>query len=105
MASEPPTSRRSSTAPERAPRGARVLHFDCFSGAAGNMLLGALLEVGAPASAVREALTGLGAGPLKMRVSRVRRGALAARYVSFGPERDHRDHGHHHGRSFRTIRA
>lgn len=44
-------------------RGARVLHFDCFSGAAGNMLLGALLEIGAPAAAVREALAALGVGP------------------------------------------
>ncbi len=84
-----------------------MLHFDCFSGAAGNMLLGALLEVGAPLAAVREALTGLGVGPLRMRVSRVRRGALAARYVSFGAEHHHHHEadGHHHGRSFRAIRA
>ncbi len=100
MASEPRTSRRSSTARERDARGARVLHFDCFSGAAGNMLLGALLEVGAPAAAVREALAGLGVGPLRMRLTRVERGAIAARYVAFsGP-----DHGQH-GRTFRTIRA
>jgi uncharacterized protein (TIGR00299 family) protein len=86
-----------------------VLHFDCFSGAAGNMLLGALLEVGAPVGAVREALDGLGVGPLRMRVSRVQRGALAARYVSFPAAHRHDhddDHDHHpHGRSFRTIRA
>ncbi len=80
--------------------GARVLHFDCFSGAAGNMLLGALLEIGAPARAVREALAGLGVGPIRMRLTRVERGAISARYVAFsGPEHDH------HGRTFRTIRA
>ena len=78
-----------------------MLHFDCFSGAAGNMLLGALLEVGAPATAVREALAGLGVGPLRMRSTRVERGALAARYVSFSAP----DHHHAHGRTFRTIRA
>jgi uncharacterized protein (TIGR00299 family) protein len=107
MASEPGTSRRSSTAPERAARAARVLHFDCFSGAAGNMLLGALLEVGAPLAAVREALAGLGVGKLRLRSVRVTRGALASRYVSF-PDADRHDrHGQHdhHGRSFRTIRA
>jgi len=64
------------------------------------MLLGALLEVGAPAAAVREALAGLGVGPIRMRVTRVERGAIAARYVAFsGSEHEH------HGRTFRTIRA
>ena len=64
------------------------------------MLLGALLEVGAPAAAVREALAGLDVGPIRLRLSRVERGAIAARYVAFaGPAHDH------HGRTFRAIRA
>lgn len=64
------------------------------------MLLGALLEVGAPAAAVREALAGLGVGPIRMRLARVERGPINARYVTFsGKEPDH------HGRNFRTIRA
>lgn len=37
----------------------RVLHFDCISGAAGDMLLAALIDAGASESAVREALEGL----------------------------------------------
>lgn len=52
------------------------------------MILGALLDAGAPATHVRAALAGLGAGEIRMRVTRVRRGALAARYVAFrGSER------------------
>ena len=47
------------------------------------MILGALLDLGAPARAVREAVAALGVGPIAMRVSRVKRGALAARHVSF----------------------
>jgi uncharacterized protein (TIGR00299 family) protein len=77
----------------------RVLHFDCFSGAAGNMILGALLDVGASAATVRAALARLDAGEIRMRVSRVQRGALAARHVSFrGPARNRSE------RRFREIR-
>jgi hypothetical protein len=62
---------------------ARRVHFDCFSGAAGNMLLGALLAADAPARAVRAAIDALGVPGLRMRVSSVRRGPIAATYVSF----------------------
>ncbi|HKC51534.1 MAG TPA: nickel pincer cofactor biosynthesis protein LarC [Myxococcota bacterium] len=102
MASERRTSPRSSTAPERGRRGAgaRLLHFDCFSGAAGNMLLGALLEVGADARAVRAAHAGLGVGPIRMRLTRVPRGALDARYVAIqGRKRDSAE------RTWKSIRA
>ncbi len=50
------------------------------------MILGALLDLGVPAKAVRSALRGLGIGEIAMRVSKVRRGALAARWVSFKGE-------------------
>ncbi len=38
----------------------RVCFFDCFSGAAGDMILGALLDAGAPEEEVRGALDALG---------------------------------------------
>ena len=47
------------------------------------MILGALLELGAPARGVRDALAKLGIEDLRMRVSRVKRGALQAAYVRF----------------------
>jgi pyridinium-3,5-bisthiocarboxylic acid mononucleotide nickel chelatase len=37
-----------------------ILYFDCFSGAAGDMITGALLDAGAPLDAVMESLEGLG---------------------------------------------
>lgn len=46
------------------------------------MLLGALLDAGADARAVRAAHAALGVGPIRMRVTRVARGALDARYVA-----------------------
>jgi uncharacterized protein (TIGR00299 family) protein len=84
----------------RAPAAARPLYLDCFSGAAGNMILGALLEVGVPASVVRSELAKLGIEGLSLRVSGVKRGALHASYVSFkGPERDAKE------RRFAAIRT
>src|SRR3990172_6781398 len=59
-------SRRSSTASSA--RGGRVLHLDCFSGIAGNMFLGALLDLGLPRRELEADLDGLGvAHPLRLR--------------------------------------
>jgi uncharacterized protein (TIGR00299 family) protein len=66
-------SRRSST-------GSDLLHFDAFSGAAGNMVLGALVDLGVPRSALEEELAGLGLD-FRFRIRRVRRGVLAARHL------------------------
>ena len=78
-------SRRSSTGSEKPSRAAaeapRALHLDVFSGIAGNMFLGALLDLGLPLRALEQDLAGLGVRH-RLRVSRVKRGALAARYVS-----------------------
>jgi len=88
----------------------RSLHLDTFSGISGNMLLGALLDLGLPRKALERELSGLGL-EWSLRVSRVRRGALAARYVSVRPgagagaRRATRGrHGHAHGRHYREIR-
>jgi len=78
-------SRRSSTgsrrrsAPGPAP-GARVLHLDCFSGLAGNMLLAALLDLGLPREQLEADLAGLRL-PHRLVVRRVQRGAIAAHHV------------------------
>jgi uncharacterized protein (DUF111 family) len=37
----------------------KVLYFDCFNGAAGDMILGALIDAGVPLEAVRRALGSL----------------------------------------------
>ena len=59
---------------------ARTLYIDGFSGAAGDMLLGAFLDAGLPEDALREALGSLGVGHT-LRVSRVLRAGLSAVHV------------------------
>jgi len=74
-------SRRSSTGSRAAKTlGSRVLHLDLFSGAAGNMLLGALLDLGLRRADLEADLAGLGLDHALV-VRRVRRGAIAARHV------------------------
>jgi len=90
-----------------------VLHLDCFSGIAGNMFLGALLDAGLPRKQLEQDLAGLDL-PHRLVVKRVHRGALAARYVDVlaGAERRTRKrhghshahgHAHSHGRHYREI--
>ena len=89
----------------------RVMYFDCFSGAAGDMILGALLDAGLPLDALQQALGSLGVEH-ELRVSRVVRAGITANRVEVlardGAGRDrvqpgshdhadghsHADHGH-----------
>ena len=99
--------------------GARVLHLDTFSGIAGNMFLGAMLDAGLPRKELEAQLAGLGVDH-RLIVKRVTRGALAARYVDVAVPKprgaagkgkpahhhghDHgHSHGHAHGRRYKEI--
>ena len=59
----------------------RVAHFDCFSGISGDMVLGAVIDAGVPADAVRAALDSLGL-PITLEVERVKRNGFAATKVN-----------------------
>jgi pyridinium-3,5-bisthiocarboxylic acid mononucleotide nickel chelatase len=54
------------------------LHVDCASGAAGDMMLGALLDLGVPVDVVGDALDAIGAGRYRLRVTKVTKRGIAA---------------------------
>lgn len=81
----------------------KLLYFDCFSGASGDMILGALLDAGLPIDELRRALGSLGmtAPRFAIAAERVSRAGVAAtkfRVVEeeSGGHQDHRAHHHHH---------
>jgi pyridinium-3,5-bisthiocarboxylic acid mononucleotide nickel chelatase len=53
-----------------------IAYLDCFSGISGNMLLGALLDLGGDAAALAEDLAGLKISGWELKSKRVRRGGL-----------------------------
>ena len=61
----------------------RILHLDAFSGIAGNMFVGALLDLGLKRKELEQDLEGLGV-PHTLKVRRTQRGSLAARFVEVG---------------------
>jgi uncharacterized protein (TIGR00299 family) protein len=73
------------------------LHIDGASGAAGDMLVGALLDAGVPVAAVGEALDLVGVGAERLQVARVVKGGISATDVKVRAD-DDGGHGHRHYR-------
>lgn len=73
----------------------RAVHFDCFSGISGDMTLGALIDAGVDAEAIRTAIASFGL-PITLKVEKVRKGGFAATYVQVeAPEEHQHRHLHH----------
>lgn len=74
----------------------RTAYLDCFSGVSGDMLLGALLDVGLPEPVLREAVAALQLDGVTLEISRpVVQGFAATRVQVHVPCHDH-DHHHAH---------
>jgi uncharacterized protein (TIGR00299 family) protein len=56
----------------------RLVYFDCSSGAAGDMIVAALLDAGVPTEVVTDAIHALGADDISATTSNVKKGALRA---------------------------
>jgi uncharacterized protein (TIGR00299 family) protein len=76
-----------------------ILYFDCFSGAAGDMILGALLDAGLPLSELRRALGSLAIDPDVIRTERVTRAGVSATKLHVRGEAAPIDHAHDHEQS------
>lgn len=79
----------------------KVLHLDAFSGAAGNMFMGALLDLGLSRKALLEGLDPLGLD-FKLVVKKVQRSGFVACYVDVkvpiaGAKKRAQDRAHKHG--------
>ena len=84
----------------------RILYFDCFNGASGDMVLGALLDAGLPLEELRRALGSLALDGAEVSSKRVlRAGVSATKFVveehgqnahAVGHDHQHH-HDHHHG--------
>ncbi len=82
-----------------------ILYFDCFSGASGDMLLGALVDAGLPFDALETALRSLPVGDVPISMTRVERSGIGATKISVGDSHDQADerHHHHHHRGLTEI--
>jgi pyridinium-3,5-bisthiocarboxylic acid mononucleotide nickel chelatase len=77
--------------------GMKVLYFDCFSGAAGDMVLGSLIDAGVPLEAVRRALGSLAIEPDMVWTDRVvRAGVTATKFCVRGEDAGEPQHAHRH---------
>ncbi len=81
----------------------KIAYFDCFSGASGNMILGALVDAGLPLDALERELCKLPVQGFELRAQRVDKRGLAALHLDvlvpgedgqLAKPRD--DSGHHH---------
>jgi len=73
---------------------ARIVYLDCFSGASGDMILGALLDLGLPLEDLRAALGSLAIGGADISAERVLRAGVSA--TKFRLKTTGHDHAHAH---------
>ncbi|MGE0132370.1 MAG: nickel pincer cofactor biosynthesis protein LarC [Blastocatellales bacterium] len=80
---------------------ARTLYLDCFAGASGDMLVGAMLDCGLDFELLRSELRKLGVEGYKLSLTRVdRSGISSAKFdVHLGGESHSHSHEHHHEHS------
>ncbi len=73
----------------------RILYFDCFNGASGDMVLGALLDAGLPLDELRRALGSLAIGEASVSSKRVLRAGVSATKFLVHENGDAQTHHHH----------
>jgi uncharacterized protein (TIGR00299 family) protein len=75
---------------------ARTLYLDCFAGASGDMLIGAMLDCGLDFESLRSELLKLGVEGYELTVKRVDRSGISAAKFDVRLTGEPHSHGHHH---------
>ncbi len=83
--------------------GKRTVYFDCFSGISGDMVLGALVDLGVDLKTIRKGLAELGVKGYKLTSHRATRNGISGTKVDVVIERSTKKH-HHHSRSYNDIK-
>jgi uncharacterized protein (TIGR00299 family) protein len=83
----------------------RILYFDCFAGAAGDMILGALLDAGLPFDELTRALGSLAVGGIEVSLDRVvKTGVAAAKFKVHEAHAVHSAHSGHHAHPHHSLK-
>lgn len=74
----------------------KIAYFDCFSGASGDMILGAMLDAGLPLDVLETELAKLGLSHYELGVEKVVKKGLSGSQALVNIEQDHHEHHHRH---------
>lgn len=80
----------------------RTAYFDCYSGISGDMILGALVDMGVDIKDIRKALKGIDLKGYKLQAKKIQRNGLACTQITVAIEKPKPQHSHPH-RSFTNI--
>jgi hypothetical protein len=72
----------------------RIGYFDCFSGASGDMILGALVDAGLDVERLQAAISDLGVGGVRITAEQVKRGAFIGTQVHVRTDEHGQPHRH-----------
>ncbi len=83
----------------------KIAYFDCFAGASGDMILGALLDAGLPIERLREEVAKLNLSHYTLDVTKVVKKGIGGSQAQIVIDQDHHDHHHRHLSHIREIIA
>jgi len=81
----------------------RIAYFDCYSGISGDMILGALVDLGVKLDSIRKGLQALDLNGYKITSKTVKRGLISGTKVTVSVDKPKKGH-HHHSRHFTDIK-
>ncbi|MBI5585170.1 MAG: nickel pincer cofactor biosynthesis protein LarC [Deltaproteobacteria bacterium] len=81
----------------------KIAYFDCFSGASGDMILGALLDAGLPLEYLKQELAKLSLSHYDLQVRKVVKNGLSGSQALVAIDQDHHHHHHRHLADIQAI--